>query len=120
KALDLSMTTSGSAPAASSVLLGRRVPLHIALGAWFVAFFVAWLLAKAAIVAIGLPSWVLPGALIVMALGLPVILFTAFVHRTAHRELTRTPTLTPGGTQAPTGTMATIAMKAVPHVSWSR
>jgi eukaryotic-like serine/threonine-protein kinase len=120
KALDLAMTTSGSASAAPSVLLGRGVRLRTALGIWLVAFFITWLLAKAAIVAIGLPNWVLPGALIVMALGVPVILFTAFVHRTAHRALTRTPTLTPGGSPAPTGTMATIAMKASPHVSWRR
>ncbi len=112
--------TSGRTGAAQSVLLGRGVRLRTALGIWLVAFFVTWLLAKAAIVAIGLPYWVLPGALIVMALGLPVILFTAFVHRTAHRALTRTPTLTPGGSQAPTGTMATIALQASPHVSWRR
>ena len=43
--------------------------------------------AKAAIVAIGLPDWVFPGALVVMALGLPVILFTAYVHRTTRRVI---------------------------------
>ena len=56
--------------------------------------------ARAAIVGIGLPSWVLPGALIVAGLGLPAILFTAFVQHAAHRALIRTPTLTPGGTTA--------------------
>jgi tetratricopeptide (TPR) repeat protein len=101
------------------VLLGGRVRLPVALGLWAVAFGAAWLLAKAAIITIGLPSWVLPGALIVAALGLPAILFTAFVQRTAHSALTRTPTLTPGGTHAH-GTMATIAMRASPHVTWKR
>jgi tetratricopeptide (TPR) repeat protein/TolB-like protein len=113
-------TTSGSGAVASAVLLGGRVRLRVALGVWLLAFFAAWLLAKAAIVGIGLPSWVLPGALIVAGLGLPVILFTAFVQRTAHNALLRTPTLTPGGTVAPQGTMATIAFKASPHVSWRR
>ena len=67
-----------------------------------------------------LPSWVLPGALIVMALGLPVILFTGYVQSVARRALIATPALTPGGGQVPHGTMATIALKASPHVSWKR
>jgi eukaryotic-like serine/threonine-protein kinase len=63
---------------------------------------------------------VFPGALIVMALGLPVILFTGYVHHVARRTATRTPVLTPGGGNAGQGTMATIALKASPHVSWRR
>ncbi|HEX6315153.1 MAG TPA: hypothetical protein VFZ73_09855, partial [Gemmatimonadaceae bacterium] len=54
------------------------------------------------------------------ALGLPVILFTAFVQKATRRALTATPTLTPGGSPVPQGTMATIAVKAAPHVSWRR
>ncbi len=118
--LDVATTTSGSAAAASAVLLGGRVSLPAALLVWAVVLGAAWILAKAAIVGIGLPSWVLPGALIVAGLGLPAILFTAFVQQTARSALTRTPTLTPGGTMAPQGTMATIAVKASPHVSWRR
>ena len=118
--LEVASTTSGSAAAASAVLLGGRVRLRFALGMWALTFSAAWILAKAAIVGIGLPSWVLPGALIVAGLGLPAILFTAYVQRTAHHALTITPTLTPGGTMAPQGTMMTIAMKASPHVSWRR
>jgi tetratricopeptide (TPR) repeat protein/TolB-like protein len=118
--LDVATTTSGSAEATSAVLLGSRVRLSVALGAWAAMSVAVWILAKAAIVGIGLPNWVLPGALIVAAMGLPVILFTAFVQRTAHRAMVRTPTLTPGGTLASQSTMANIAMKASPHVSWSR
>jgi tetratricopeptide (TPR) repeat protein len=118
--LDVATTTSGSGAATSAALLGGRVRLRVALGLWAVMSGAVWILAKAAIVGIGLPSWVLPGALIVAALGLPMILFTAFVQRTAHDALVRTPTLTPGGSHAPQGTMATIAVKAVPHVSWRR
>ncbi len=102
------------------MLLRGRVRTSTALVAWAILFLVVWILAKAAIVGIGLPSWVLPGALVVAGLGLPVILFTAFVQRTAHRALTKTPTLTPGGTPSPNSTLATIAMKASPHVSWRR
>jgi tetratricopeptide (TPR) repeat protein len=113
-------TSSGSADAASAVLLGGRVRLPVALAVWAAVFIAAWILAKAAIVGIGLPSWVLPGALIVAGLGLPAILFTVLVQRTAHRELMRTPTITPGGRSAPHGTLATIAVRASPHVSWRR
>ena len=120
RALDLLSTTSGSTAAASKVLLGGRVKTSTALAAWAAVFVAAWILAKAAIVGIGLPSWVLTGALVVAGLGLPAILFTAFVQKTAHRALTRTPTLTPGGTPSPNSTIATIAMKASPHVSWRR
>jgi tetratricopeptide (TPR) repeat protein len=120
KLLDVATTTSGSSEAASAVLLGGRVRLPVALGVWTIVFGAAYILAKAAIIGIGLPSWVLPGALVVAGLGLPVILFTAYVQRTAHRALIATPTLTPGGNTASYGTMATIAIKASPHVSWKR
>ena len=118
--LDVATTTSGSAEATSAVLLRGRVPMRMALAGWAGMFLAAWILAKAAIVGIGLPSWVLPGALIVAGLGLPAILFTAYVQRVAHKALTATPTLTPGGTPIAYGTMATIAVKASPHVSWRR
>jgi tetratricopeptide (TPR) repeat protein len=56
-----------------------------------------------------------------MALGLPVILWTGYVQRVTRRAVTATPTFTPGGTpSAVQGTMATIALKAAPHVSWYR
>src|SRR5215217_5086573 len=58
-----------------------------------------------------------------MALGLPVILFTAYTHYVSHRMAAATPTFTPGGTPslAPVhGTMAALAVKASPHVSWKR
>jgi len=120
RALDLAMTTSGGNAAAAAVLLSPRVRLSVALGLWLVAFLITWLVAKAAIVVIGLPSWVLPGALIVMGLGLPVILFTAFVHREARVALGEAKTVTPGGSVPPSGTLATIALRASPHVSWGR
>src|SRR5262249_40405516 len=95
--------------------------LRKALIAYLVAFVFVAVVAKAAIGVIGLPDWVFPGSLVVMALGLPVILFTAYVHHTTRRALTATPTFTPGGTpSAIHGTMATIAMKASPHMSWRR
>jgi eukaryotic-like serine/threonine-protein kinase len=66
---------------------------------------------------------VLPGAVGVMLLGLPALLFTAYAKRVARHAASATPTLTPGGSMVgrpPSGTMATIALKASPHVSWRK
>lgn len=115
------VTSGGGHTALPAILLGGPGMLRRALG-WYAAAFVAVLiLAEAAVITIGLPPWVLPGATIVMLMGLPVILFTAYVQRVTRRAITMTPTYTPGGTPSmPQGTMATLAMKASPHVSWSR
>jgi tetratricopeptide (TPR) repeat protein len=91
-----------------------------ALAIYAVAFIAVAVLARAAIVGIGLPDWVFPGALIVMGLGLPVILVTAYAHRVTHRALVTTPVRTPTGGIAQPGTMATLALKASPHLSWRR
>ena len=115
----LNGVTSGTGmPAMPPVLLHGPHAFRRALGLYVLAVIAVAAIAKAATVTIGLPSWVLPGALIIMALGLPVILFTGYVQSVARRALTATPVLTPGGGAAPQGTMATIALKASPHVSW--
>jgi tetratricopeptide (TPR) repeat protein len=115
------VTSGGTGQAAMpAVLMGGKGMLRKALGIYAAAFVAVAVLARAAIVGIGLPDWVFPGALLVMGLGLPVILFTAFVQKATRRALMATPTLTPGGSPAPRGTMATIAVKAAPHVSWRR
>jgi tetratricopeptide (TPR) repeat protein len=114
--------TSGSGmQAMPPVLFGGPGMLRKALAIYAAAFVAVAILAKAAIVGIGLPDWVFPGSLIMMALGLPVILWTGYVQRVTRRVITATPTFTPGGTpSAVQGTMATIALKAAPHVSWYR
>ena len=109
-------------PALPGILIGGRVVVRRALLVYAVAFVAVAVLAKAAIVGIGLPDWVFPGSLIVMALGLPVILFTGYAQLVARRAATTSPTFTPGGTPSlPThGTMANLALKASPHLSWRR
>jgi tetratricopeptide (TPR) repeat protein len=105
------------------ILLGGRSMLWRALAVYAGAFAIVAIVTRAAIIAIGLPDWVFPGALAVMALGLPVILFTAYTHYVSHRMATATPTFTPGGTPslAPAhGTMAALAVRASPHISWKR
>jgi tRNA A-37 threonylcarbamoyl transferase component Bud32 len=116
-----SVTSGGGLPAMPPILLGGPGMMKKALAAYVAAFVIVAIFARAAIVAIGLPDWVFPGALVVMALGLPVILFTGYVHHVNRRIATTTPTFTPGGTPSmPQGTMATLAVKATPHVTWRR
>jgi tetratricopeptide (TPR) repeat protein len=116
------ITSGGGMSAMPAVLLGGRGMFRKALAIYAGAFVAVAILAKAAIVGIGLPDWVFPGSLIVMALGLPVVLWTGYVQRVARRAFTQTPTYTPGGTpgMAAHGTIATMALKAAPHVSWYR
>ena len=117
----LEMVTSASGqPALPTTLSGGLGTLRKALAIYIAAFIVVAVLARAAIAGIGLPDWVFPGALVVMALGLPVILFTAFVHEQTHRALTVTPVLTPSGSPTAQSTLAMLATKARPHVSWRR
>ena len=115
------VTSGGGHPAMPAILIGGTGMFRKALAFYALAFVVVAIVARAAIVAIGLPDWVFPGSLIVMALGLPVILFTGYVHHTTKKLVTSTPKLTPGGTPSmPAGTMATLAIKASPHMSWRR
>jgi tRNA A-37 threonylcarbamoyl transferase component Bud32/tetratricopeptide (TPR) repeat protein len=119
----LDTITSGSGmQSMPPVLLGGPAMLGKALAIYAAAFVAVAILAKAAIVGIGLPNWVFPGSMIVMALGLPVILWTGYVQRVARRAITMTPTFTPGGTPSTTahGTIATMALKAAPRMSWYR
>ena len=115
------ITSAGGMQAMPQVLLGGPGMFRKAIALYAAAFVVVALLAKAAIVGIGLPDWVFPGSLIVMALGLPVVLWTGYVYRVARRAATATPTFTPGGTPSMVrGTIATMALKAAPRMSWYR
>ena len=110
---------SGSRTAAPAIALATRRALGRALALYAGAFLGVTLLARLAITSVGLPDWVFPGALVVMALGLPVILVTALVHHQARVANTIPPT-TPGGTPTRGATLATLAVRARPHVTWRR
>ncbi len=114
------ITSSGATSSAPTILRGGRMPLGKAVGYWAAATAGVALVAWAATDVIGLPDWVLPGSLGVMLAGLPVILFTAYVQRTVHRTFTATPQRSGGLPPAPQGTMATLALKASPHLNWRR
>jgi tetratricopeptide (TPR) repeat protein len=115
-------TTSGNSMAAMpAILLGGPGMFRNALAIYAAAFIVVAVVARAAIVGIGLPEWVFAGSLVVMALGLPVVLWTGYVQRVARRAALATPTFTPGGTPTTQhGTIATMALKAAPRASWHK
>jgi tetratricopeptide (TPR) repeat protein len=119
KVLD-SATSSGADAAAPVILQGGQIRIGRAIALWGAATLLVALTAWAATRVIGLPDWALPGSFGVMLLGLPIIGITAYVQRTAYRLYTSTPAFTPGGNTAAHGTMATLALKASPHVSWRR
>jgi tetratricopeptide (TPR) repeat protein/tRNA A-37 threonylcarbamoyl transferase component Bud32/TolB-like protein len=110
-----SVTTSGSGTTVPAILQGGQIRLGRAIAIWAGATALVALTAWAARSAIGLPDWVFPGSVGVMLAGLPVIGFTVFAQRTTHRLFTATP-----GKSVPQGTMATLAIKASPHLSWRR
>jgi tetratricopeptide (TPR) repeat protein/tRNA A-37 threonylcarbamoyl transferase component Bud32 len=113
------ITSGGGLPAMPEILLGGRHRVWRALTLYLLAFVGVALVTKAAIMMIGLPDWVFPGALIVMALGLPIIVFTAFVHHGTYKALT-VPALTPKGSPVVHSTMTKLAVRASPWVSWRK
>ena len=117
-----SITSGSGMQAMPPILLGGPGMFRQALAIYAAAFVAVAILARAAIVGIGLPDWVFPGSLIVMALGLPAVLWTGYVHRVARHAVTMTPTYTPGGTPSieARGTIATMALRAAPRMSWYR
>ena len=115
----LDTTSTDSQGALPPILLSGRGMLGRMLAMYTVAFIIVAVVAKAAVSTIGLPNWVLPGATIVMALGLPAILATGYVQRVVRRAAGVTPT-TGGHPSATQGTLATLAIKASPHVTWRR
>jgi hypothetical protein len=73
--LGLETTSGGSMAAMPGDLLSGPGAFRRILALYAVAFVAVAILAKAAIVGIGLPDWVFPGALVAMALGLPGLLW---------------------------------------------
>src|SRR5205085_7121718 len=60
------VTSGGGHGAVSAVLLGTQVSIAKALGYFAAAFVFVTVLTQAAIIAIGLPNWVLPGVVVLM------------------------------------------------------
>ena len=111
-----------TAPAIGAFSYGRSYFLP-AMGIYAATFLVVAIVARLLVDTQGLPEWVFTGGLIVMALGFPVVLFTGYTQYVARKVAQATPTLTPRGTvvrPSASGTLAQLAVKASPHVSWTR
>jgi tRNA A-37 threonylcarbamoyl transferase component Bud32/tetratricopeptide (TPR) repeat protein len=116
----LDTVTTGSSTVSPAMLLHGPGAIRRALMVYVVAFAIVAIVAKAALIAFGVPDWVFSGAVILMAAGLPVVLAIAYAHHTTRRVASRTPALTPGGTAAAHGTVTNIALRVSPHVTWHR
>ena len=117
---ELAATTSTAG--ASMPFHGRSLFLR-AMALYAGAFIGVAIVARLLVETQGLPEWIFSGALIVMALGFPAVLFTGYTQYVARKVAQATPTLTPHGTlvrPSANGTMAQLAVKASPHVSWGR
>ena len=116
-----SATGSGSFVAVPEVLLNEPTMFRRALAVYAAAFVIVAAAAKAATVGIGLPDWVFPGALVVMAVVLPGVLWTGYARRVSHRTALVPPRQTPGGTPAISeSALATMALRSAPRLSWYR
>ena len=117
---ELAVTTT--APGVAMPFHGRGLFLR-AMAFYAAAFIGVAIVARLLVDTQGLPEWVFGGALVVMALGFPVILFTGYTQYVARKVAQATPTLTPHGTlvrPSANGTIAQLAVKASPHMSWTR
>jgi tRNA A-37 threonylcarbamoyl transferase component Bud32/tetratricopeptide (TPR) repeat protein len=112
--------TTGSSASMPAMLLSGPGAIRRAVLIYLGAFAFVALVAKAAMIALGVPDWVFSGSVILMAAGLPVLLAIAYAHHTTHKVASRTPTFTPGGTAAAHGPMTHLALKVSPHLTWRR
>ena len=119
KALDAAVS-SGAHDAAPVIARATRRSLGKALMWWAVAFVAAVVLTRAIIITIGLPSWAFTGVVIVMLMGLPAILVTAFVQNRTRVARTMVGMVTTGGSSTKQSTMTRIAVKVSPWVTWKR
>jgi tetratricopeptide (TPR) repeat protein len=95
------------------VVLGKALILYLA------SVLAVLLVTRAAIAWIGLPDWVLAGAMITMALGLPPVLLTSVVHYMTRRAASEAPGAQEAGVRAPRF-LARFVERTSRHVSWRR
>ena len=114
----LDSIASGTTATMAGVAVGAPRSLGRALATYAGAALAVAIVARAAVIAVGVPAWVFPGALIVMALGLPVILFAWYADKIRRQVATMTPRT--GESPVTHGTMATLALKAGPRLTWQR
>jgi tetratricopeptide (TPR) repeat protein len=80
------VSSTGAMAAMQPFMLSGPGALRRALAAWAFAFIAMVVIAKAAIVGIGLPDWVLPATVTLMALMLPLILAAGLTRWVAWKQ----------------------------------
>jgi tetratricopeptide (TPR) repeat protein/TolB-like protein len=114
------LAASGGHDTRPAIGLATRRSLGKALAIYAAALVAVLIVGRAAMITFGWPDWAFTGMIVLMLLGLPVILFTAWAHHGSRMARTMA-TLTPGGSVgAPHSTMTRLAVKVSPHVSWRR
>ncbi len=87
---------------------------------WYaVALAAVAIVAKAAVVGIGVPDWVFTGAVGLMVLVLVLVVVAAWTHRTTRHVTGQTPVRTPASA-ATQSTMTTVALRANRYLTWRR
>ena len=98
--------SSGPVTVATPLGIGRALAVYAG------TFAVVAILARLSISVIGLPTWVFPGALGVMIIGLPIVLVTALIERQRHVFNTTSAT--------PVGTLARLAVGKPRQFTWRK
>jgi len=89
-----------------------------AISIYLASAIATMVLAKAAVVGIGLPGWVVPGALVALGVALAAMLFTMFVHHRSERA--RVAERGAAGRKTEHPTLTRLAVQASPWVTWRR
>ena len=114
----LESIVSGTTGVMSGMAIGAPRSLGRALATYAGVATAVAIVARAAVIAVGVPGWVFPGALLVMALGLPVVLFAWYADKTRRHVATLTPRT--GEPPITHSTLAALALKAGPRLTWQR
>ena len=103
---------------------GGPVTLGVTLALYAVGAAGVALLTRMAVLGIGLPEWVFPSVVVLLLLGLPALLATAYVLRATRRAEQRMPVLVAPEDavtlEMPASSLSRLVMRASPHVSWRR
>jgi tetratricopeptide (TPR) repeat protein len=115
----LDALASGNTTTIHGLTISPPVTLGRMLGYYAGVFAVIAVLARASVIALGVPAWVFPGAIAVMLAILPVIVFSWYANRQLRLAASTTPatpvTATNVGKPA-----ATLVMKAGSRLTWRR
>ncbi len=117
----LDAVTSGASQAMAAAAFTKAPSASRTTVAYVLALVAVYVVAQGAIVGLGAPRWVLPIAVGLMLVGLPILLLTAYAQRVARRVVLTPRATSDGGGSTPARTaVESIALRASPHLTWRR